>query len=375
MLLYSDSNLSGLARPLSDFARRLYLTYPHANGFAYGGRGLVLGERDREECRLWLHDIGTGEERLLKTWPRSLCMGDMLWFDVPAEDGFLIAVADNAVWRIGLDVPETTLLYREPAGSGYTLLPLPSVSRNGCRVIVGRRRAGGPTCELFSIDTTLGDCIPLALLPGESNHFHLCPGDEAWLGYCLEGPTDKVGLRVWGWHAVKAPQGTSLLDNGALGLHVGHERWAFHTVSVFAVAYGSSPSGPRGVYELFPDGRPPRLVSTGERDWHVGASQDGRWLVVDTTGPHDAPGRGWDGAGMVSDVLVIETATGRRRFAARSRRAAGFHCHPHPVFSPDGRTVFFNEASSDGDTHRVVAISNPWINSAERDARTIFQTL
>lgn len=361
MLLNSNSTMGEQTRPLSDFSQRLYLTYPHANGFA--GPGLVLGQREAEECRLWLHDLETGENRLLKAWPRNLCRGDMLWFDVSAESNFLIAVADNAVWRIGLDVhkPEAALVYREPTTSGHVLIPLPSLSRNGHRVMVGRRLTNH-ACEVLSIDTESGKCVRLASLPGDSNHFHLCPGDESWLGYCREGPAESVGVRVWGWHATMAPLGRPLLDNGALGLHMGHERWAFHGASVFAVAYGSSPRGPRGVYEMFPDGRPPCLVSEGDRDWHVGASQDGRWLVVDTTGPHDASGRGWDGAGAVSDILAIEAATGRRRFAARSRRISGFHCHPHPVFSPDGRTIFFNEAAPDDNGHRVIVVSNPWIS-------------
>lgn len=363
MLLHAQS--PGHARPLAGFSRRLYMTYPHANGFVGDGKGLVLGQRDAEEYRLWLHDLQTGDERLLMTWPRRLCPGDMLWFDVSVDGGVLVAVVDNAVWRIELDADrdgEISLLYREPVESGHTLVPLPSVSRDGRRVVVGRRLAASRACDMLAIDTASGRCVRLATLPVDSNHFHLCPGDEAWIGYCQEGAAEKVGSRVWGWHASLAPQGRRLLDNGALGLHIGHERWALHTASVFVVAYGSSPSGPRGVYQFFPDGRPQRLISEGDRDWHVGASADGRWLAVDTSGPHDAPGRGWENAGLTSDVLVIEAATGRRRFAARSRRAAGFHCHPHPVFSPDGLTVFFNEVAPGDEGHRVVSVANPWLD-------------
>ncbi len=118
------------------------------------------------------------------------------------------------------------------------------------------------------------------------------------------------------------------------------------------------------MYQIFNDTRSPRLISEGNRDWHVSPSHCGRWLVIDTTGPHDAPGRGWENAADISDILLIDTATGSRQFLARSRLRNDCHLHPHPIFSPDGSTIFYNESAPDTTGHRVLSVSNPIFESA-----------
>ena len=136
------------------------------------------------------------------------------------------------------------------------------------------------------------------------------------------------------------------------------------------VAYGVSPAGPRGLYEVFADDRPARLISPGERDYHCDVSRDGRWAVVDTTGPHDAPGCGWENALDICDILIVDMKTGRREFLARSRQYKFHPRHPHPVFSPDGSTIFYNEAESGGDHNRIMEVLNPWkVGSCRSTAR------
>lgn len=352
-------------RALTPFSGRHYLTYPHARGFVRGGQSLILGQRAEDRYSLWLHTPETGESRILGSWPRGQCRGDMLWFDVAGERDEVFVVADNALWRLDLStgsgepVPPR-LVYQEAPDTGATLVPLPSVSRDARRVVLIRRPRGGPAHQLVEIDTDSGRLRVLLQLDLPMNHAHFCPADEAWIGFCIEGAAEKHAGRIWGWHARLAPRGRCLFRQDDAGLKVGHERWARHAAVLFAVAYGESPGMPRGVYRISPYESRPLLVSEADRDWHLDISPDGRWLAVDTSGPHDAPGRGWDDAGLVSDILAIEAATGRRRFVARSRRSAGFHCHPHPVFGPDGRTIYFNEADPDGDGHRVVSAPNPW---------------
>ncbi len=144
-------------------------------------------------------------------------------------------------------------------------------------------------------------------------------------------------------------------------LYAGHERWSFHDRSVLIVAYGEGPARPRGIYEAFTDGRPQRLVSEGDRDMHLDVSRDGRWVVVDTSGAFDAPGKGWEDSRAISDILVIDRLTGERRYVARTR-IMNHPSHPHPVFSPDGRHIYYNEANEKGDLNRVWRAENPFIS-------------
>ncbi len=90
------------------------------------------------------------------------------------------------------------------------------------------------------------------------------------------------------------------------GLHFGHERWAHHAVGAVVVAYGVSPAEPRGLYWTSPDDPSGRLLSRGDRYWHCDVSRDGTLAVVDTTGPADRPGKGWDGADSIADVLLVD---------------------------------------------------------------------
>jgi Tol biopolymer transport system component len=170
--------------------------------------------------------------------------------------------------------------------------------------------------------------------------------------------------RVWGWHPQYAPDGACFFNqmpnDSERPLYAGHERWSFHDRSVLAIAYGDSPGRPRGVYESFVDGRPQRLISEGDRDMHLDVSRDGRWVVVDTSGAHDLPGKGWENADCISDILFIDRQSGERRFAARSS-ITKHPSHPHPVFSPDGSRVYFNEGERDGTRNRVWWALNPFV--------------
>lgn len=344
------------SRPVGDPSRCRYLTYPHANGFAGGGRFLVLGERAGERNAMWRVNLATGDEHLLGGFPVDPHWPDpSLWFDIARDTGRLAAVCHNEVWlfdALGAEPP--ALLYREtdPAKRVGTLC---SITADGRRVLIGRQTVGG--YEIVELDVAEGPPRVLFAKPWFVNHAHYCPGDESWIGFCHEGPAGDVHDRVWAWHGEKAPHGVPLMDQREAGLWLGHERWAHDTASAFVVAYGDGPGERRGIYQLFPDGGVPRLVSRGDRDWHVNVSPDGSLAVVDTTGPHDLAGRGWQNAGTISDVLLVDTATGAREFLARTHRGPLHPFHPHPVFSPDGRTVFYNDIAECGTRGGVAAVA------------------
>lgn len=349
--------MSPIPTLISEFSQNRYLTYPHANGFADHGNALVLGELQENTINLWKIDIATRSETLICSFPREPEPEKLLWFDISLESNRLVTVAQNVVWLFELDdIPKGGVeLFR--ASPGCIVHPLPSLSNDGRRLIVGHYTEGRHVAILINV----GDRTVKRLFehPWFANHFHFCPYNEDWIGYCHEGDADTVRDRVWAWHAELAPLGIPLFDQTASGMAVGHERWNFHTTSALGIAYGVSSSIPGGLFEFFPDARPPRLVSAGDRDWHVGVSRDGRWAALDTTGPHDVPGYRWTAAADISDVLLVDMNTGERTFLARSRQYMRHPRHPHPTFNLDGSAIYYNESSPDASRNRVLMITNP----------------
>jgi hypothetical protein len=358
--------MSPIPRPLSDFAQNRYLAYPHCNGFADGGAGLILGQIEEKSVSLWKYNLASGREVQLGLFPIAKEPPNKLfWFDVAFNVNQMIAVVDQSIWLFDLARPGTSReVYRAPRP--HRLNSIPSITADGRQAVIGLHDDAGLHRALH-LDLKTGAERVLFEHTWLANHFHFSPFDSNWIGYCHEGPALDISDRVWGWHPEHAPRGRCLFqqtsDRPPQKLCLGHERWSFHAVSVIVPAFGVSPTGPCGLYELFTDGRPARLISPGERDWHCDVSRDGRWAVVDTTGPHDAPGRGWENASDISDILLVDMETGRREFVARSHQHRFHPRHPHPTFSPDAATLFYNEAESDGSNNRIMAIPNPWKNN------------
>lgn len=329
-----------------------YVTYPHSNGFTADGRYLLLGWLDDSRAGIQKVDLSSGEITPLWEVPTSPPRG--LWFDLALEADVLVAVYSNVVWLLDLDPnQEPRCLYEPP--EGRVLQELVSVNRAGTRALVGFNAPGEHGC--LEIDLALGTSRVLFTKDWHANHFHYCPHDEQWIGFAHEGPTRQIPDRTWAWHAELAPEGKCVFNQQVPGgqLSVGHERWAFHDTCAVTIAYGESLAGPRGLYEVFADARPPRLVSEADRDFHCDITRDGRWAVVDTTGPSDAPGIGWENAGRINDIILVDMTTGERRrlartgeLAHRAERGPEHPYHPHPAFSPDGKSVVFNDWVEDG---------------------------
>lgn len=318
-----------------------YLTYPHASGFYENGRSLVVGELSGESCRLLavpLVGVGDHELCLIEEHPAA-------YFDIARKRDLLAGVWNNALWLIDMrGAPRPERLYAPPRAA--RLQPYVNISAQGDLVIVGEEAQKQWSC--VSVDTRMGRPRTLFQHDWPANHFHFCPHDEAWIGYCHEGPADAISDRVWAWHSALAPEGRCIFDQRVEGpgafLHMGCPRWAHHDTCALDIAYGTSPTDPRGLWQIWPDDRPPRMISAGNRDRHCDISPDGRWAVVDTNGPYDRPGRGREDSQGVSDILLVSMDTGIRTLLARTGMAHHPH-HPHPVFTPDSRHVLFNHTA------------------------------
>ncbi|KRV50648.1 hypothetical protein AQ490_16815 [Wenjunlia vitaminophila] len=325
--------------PLLDAA---HLPYPHTNGFHHGGERLVLARYSPAVGGTGLSSVRwrgptTDERPLCELPPSTPGPGGPVWPDV-ALAAERAAFTWNGTLYV-LDLESGTLERLYAAADGHTLQDLCSITAEGDRVVVMEHPLH-QRVPVRCLEVSLtGQVRQLFATGWFANHPCHSPHDQSWLAYSHEGPACDVRDRVWAWHPDHAPDGACVYDQGPLA--VGHERWMFHDLGAVVCAYGVSEAGPRGLYMVHPDGRGARLVSGGERDWHCDISRDGRWAVVDTTGPHDAPGRGWDNAGHTSDVLLVEVATGTRTVLARTG-ADSHPRHPHPVFTPDGTSVLYN---------------------------------
>jgi len=335
--------------PVTDFAQDCYLAYPTANGFR--AASLIVGQRQPGALSLVEIPLSSGSPRTLATLPHTA--SEVPYFDVAGPR--IAVVLSGALWIVESGGPPRAVFTTGQPTPG------PALSRDGSRALL-TVSAGDGQFQLLELDLASAETRLLCHANWWMNHAHYCPHDESWVGFCHEGPCEQVPDRVWGWHAEAAPAGRCLFDQSTPAglLAVGHERWCFHDRSAYAVAYGVSEGEPRGIYEIFAEGRAPRLVSQGDRDWHVDISRCGRWAVADTTGPADALGRRTNlaEAGGISDIILIDPVTGRREFLARTTNAV-HPSHPHPVFSPDGAWIYFNECDPSGHRNRILRIRNP----------------
>lgn len=341
-----------------------YATYPHSNGYYAEGRRIALGRADGIDEIVGVNLDGTGDpevllpaallasesDRAAEPWSTEAPRNAVPWFDVALDAQTLVCAWGDALFQVELATQTRAPRIAYRAGDGWTLDGLTSVAADGRTVAISESRDGEHRALLLDLED--GTATEIVRHPWHANHFHFVPADESWIGYSHEGSSTAVDDRLWAWHPQQAPEGRRVVDQRMLSetpgvaVALGHERWMFHDVGAVVVGYGESPGGPRGVYQAYVDGRSPRLISSGERDWHCGISRDGSWIVVDTTGPAEAPGRGWSGAGSASSIVLIDAATGARRELASTGFIAHPY-HPHPSLTPDGTAVVFNHVDFD----------------------------
>lgn len=338
-----------------------YFTYPHANGFLPDGRTAVLARTKGNRTEFLAFNP---EESSTSTL--SWLEGVKMYYDI-SSNGLLGAVANNSI--VVMDVSdgkasEPRVLWESTAP--WRLGDLFGITADGQTAYVDFHDYNTPErhqIRAFATDALMPE-------PGEVileknwllNHVHPSPYNDEWIFFSHEG--QKVTDRMWNWNAKASPEGQSIfnqLDAEGKPLYIGHELAMHHKLAMLAVAYGNSPGSPRGLYEVEALGdeaqQQVRLLSEGNRDLHCNISRDGRWAVVDTMGPSDAPGPPLDGwitvkDGSVSDVLIVNLETGARQFLVRSHMDRKHPWHLHPHISPDGRWVIYN----DGIDYRVNAI-------------------
>lgn len=334
-----------------------WFAYPHSNGFLADGRSLVIGRFDGSDTVLLRCELDSGREAELFRFPSPGPDPLLRWYDISLRGDRLLTLVDDQVLVADLSGDcRLREVYRSQGDWRLHVSDIPSISGDGRRTVFRETRQDGSADGLTrfrELDIDAGTVDELFTIGWHGNHGHYCPADEDWIGFSHEGPTDRIPDRVWGWHRRRAPAGRCMFDQvseaAGVPLCIGHERWMHHRPGALAVAYGVSPHGPRGIWEVPVDGMP-RLVSAGERDWHLNIDRAGTRVVIDTSGSLDCAGSGWADNDGRSDILIADMRSGERAWLARTDasvlRFAGrmrHPFHPHPHFSPDGRSVVFND--------------------------------
>ncbi|WFB36836.1 hypothetical protein P3T73_03545 [Kiritimatiellota bacterium B12222] len=332
-----------------------FTTYPHMNGYVDGGRALVYMRTFADTRNLFLRDLESGEEKELAAFDKEL---EGSCWDIALNTRRLAMVLSNQAWIMDLDHPEDMKVIYTPDDT-CKLDTLCSLTPDGRRLLCGEVR--GALNVAIEIDVETGEVRDLFSKRWHANHFHYCPHDDRWVAFSHEGKTEEIPDRCWVWHAEHAPEGKCAFDQASdtpgVLLCVGHERWGFHDVSGYAPAYAHSPAGNRGLYEIFADGRPAKLVWKSDVIWHCSMDLTGRYVAVDTAGPirdepytekeyaeHLAYFKKHDQAKIpiFGDVAILDLETQDFVYVA-SARWSKHPFHPHPAISPDARWVAWND--------------------------------
>ena len=164
------------------------------------------------------------------------------------------------------------------------------------------------------------------------------PFDPEQVFFAHEGNTFYVSNRLWlfdtqsGMHCIAKQR---LDEEGNLGDCFGHECWAADGQGLYFVKYACSPLPPRGICYVSITGEQTDVLYGKYPYWHVSAAPNGRHLAADTQ------------SGTFSGVCLIDTETGRECMPIQARTTWSHPCHPHPSFSPDSRTVGFQDLDSE----------------------------
>lgn len=344
------------AIPVTQFSDFEYLTYPHSNGWVDGGSGLILARRGPTMTSFVRHEIESGKATVLAEVSHEKNDARCVYFDV--ADNVLACLSELTLYTLDLTNAgaKPHAVFTFPADSKYC--ELCSLHPAGTHVLVHALIEGRHRCWEFSLHD--GTHKELWSSDWYANHFHYVPHNPSLIGFSHEGPAHEIADRAWVFTAGSPETARCVFDLSHLPvekrLNIGHELWAHHADTGLAVAYVGSKGRPRGLYEIYADGRPARLVSEGDRDWHSNISRDGTMAVTDTSAPIDRPEIEFSPADAGSDIVLIDMATGARRVIAHTLSTPHHPAHPHPVFSPDGEWVYFNQSEPGNQRYRVCRV-------------------
>ena len=177
----------------------------------------------------------------------------------------------------------------------------------------------------------------------DASHCMINPVNPDQIFFCHEGDCNYITNRLW---LIDRKAGTvnnifrqKMDSEGGNGEACGHEHWSADGKGLYFIKYISATVLPKGVWYCDIESGEARSVASGGAYWHVGVSPDGNRLAADTQVP-----------GEQSDVVLIDQKAGTEIPMVRGKTNWKHPCHPHPVFSPDGKKVCFTMLNEEGNT-------------------------
>ncbi|MFC7624367.1 TolB family protein [Microlunatus sp. GCM10028923] len=335
-------------RWLTDHTDRSFLTYPHHNGFLNGGAHLIIRYQDLAASQpeyLHLVDLATAARTPLPARPSGDQMGGG-YFDVHAPTGTIFCVespADPAVAPFRVWSFDAARFLADGTGSWQLRHTLPlnqriadhlvAVHPDGTKIAFSVLTGTTPNWHSDITEITLATGAAEVLVSQDKlfNHVHYHPAFPTWLIFAHEGDVLTTSDRVWAHHRTYLPNGGNIVPQlTGTALRLAHERACHHDDSVVVINYAN----PRGLVRGHLDSRTPVQLADGRFE-HCDISRDGRWIVVDTS----------DQAGIGTSIELIDTANGNLVIPIVTGivRGQNHPRHNHPIFSPDGRYVLFND--------------------------------
>lgn len=343
-------------RWLTDYNSRGFITYPHHNGFFNGGANLVIRyQLVSAPYPEYLHIVNFQTGALTQIPPRAAntpVLGG--YFDVHYNTGLLVCV-ESAVPAQGIPARIWTFnaaqfllngtgtwqqVYEAPANTEIAD-HMAGIHPDGTKIafsVMYQAIAGSPVpgdrhCKITEVTLSTGQAEVLVERDKLLNHVHYHPEFPTWLMFSREGDINLHTERVWAHHRTFLPNGGNIvpqvLTDGTV-LRLAHERACHHQDSLVVVNYAS----PRGLYRGFLDSRQPVRIASGRFE-HCDISRDGRFIVVDTA-DQAMPGMSIELIDTQNGNAITSIVTGIVRGDNHPR-------HNHPVISPDGNYVLFND--------------------------------
>ncbi len=287
--------------------------YFHDPAWTPDSRWMVLGSNRTGRNELFAVDAGDGA--VVQLTDGGVCGGM-----VSRLDGRVMYRRENEMRAVAVDGTGDALIGVVPGE--YTPYTFPFENADGSLLVFGARSAHRPC--VMAMRTSDGTVFTIHEDGRLAGHIHCSPTDPELIMHCDATVSDaEVKQRVWllttdgqkHWHPyTQTPQEW-----------LTHESWLGTTGKVLVCYW------PTGIMEIRPDGSGARLIARVNA-WHAGATADGSLCVVDTNWPE----RG---------LFLIDTSTGRMCMLVESGNSGGdqgaVEMHPHPSFSPDGKTVMW----------------------------------
>ena len=286
-------------------------------------------------CSYVWTNLESGEERLL-------CEGGV-GTDFTVRNGKLYHVEGDRYLATEISTGTTSILWEAP----YPLVGPISITNDGqFGAACWRYEDGSYSIGRINLLTGSHEEFHRQSFPPPFNEISHCmpsPVDPNHMFFCHEGNCCYITNRLWMTDVINGKTENifrqRLDQDGNNGECCGHEMWSPDGNGLYFVKYISATIEPRGVWYIDRETHKTGSVASGGKYWHVGVSPDGNRLAADTQVP-----------GRFSDVVLIDQAMELEIPLVRAETNWVHPCHPHPVFSPDGKKLCFTMLNEAGNT-------------------------